>query len=50
MKELKFVLRTLNEYRKQDPKEFYGLIFITLLLFSSLYAALWIDAILGGNV
>jgi hypothetical protein len=46
---MKEMLRTLNEARREDPKEFWGGIVAMIAIFGSLYVGLWVIAILEGR-
>lgn len=47
---MKQMIRTLNEVRKSDPKEFWGGIVAMATIFGMLYFGLWTIAILQGRV
>jgi hypothetical protein len=49
-KDIKEMFVSLNEFRKQDPKEFYGSIAFMVALFGFLYFGLWFAAIVEGRV
>jgi hypothetical protein len=49
MKEFKQMFIELNEYRKQDPKEFYGGIATMVIFFGGLCVTMWIAAICEGR-
>ena len=44
------MIQTLNEARKEDPKEFWGGIVAMIAIFGMLYGGLWVIAILEGRV
>ena len=50
MKEVKEMFTTLNEFRKEDPKEFYGSIAFVIFIFSCFYVSMWVGAIIEGRV
>ena len=50
MKDLKEMFVTLNEFRKEDPKEFYASIAFLIMLFGGFWAAMWLEAICSGRV
>lgn len=47
---MKKMIRTLNEARKEDPKEFWGSIVAMITIFGMMYVGLWAIAILQGRV
>lgn len=47
---MKQMIRTLNEARKEDPKEFWGGIVVMISIFGMMYVGLWAIAILQGRV
>ena len=47
---MKQMIRTLNEARKEDPKEFWGSIAVVVTIFGMMYGGLWAIAILEGRV
>ena len=47
---MKHMIRTLNEARKQDPKEFWGSIAVVVAIFGMLYCGQRLIAILEGRV
>jgi hypothetical protein len=47
---MKKMIRTLNEARKEDPKEFWGSIAVVVTIFGMMYSGLWVIAILQGRV
>jgi len=47
---MKQMIQTLNEARKEDPKEFWGSIAVVVAIFGMLYSGLWVIAILEGRV
>lgn len=47
---MKQMIRTLNEARKEDPKEFWGSIAAVVTIFGMMYGGLWAIAILEGKV
>jgi hypothetical protein len=47
---MKQMIRTLNEARKEDPKEFWGGIVAMITIFGMMYIGLWTIAILQGRV
>jgi hypothetical protein len=47
---MKKMIRTLNEARKEDPKEFWGSIVVVIVIFGMMYVGLWTIAILQGSV
>ena len=47
---MKQMIRTLNEARKEDPKEFWGSIVVVIAIFGMMYVGLWAIAILQGSV
>ena len=49
MKKMKEMLRMLNEARKEDPKEFWGIIALMLAISGYIYGSMWLIAILEGN-
>ena len=46
MKEVKKMFTTLNEFRKEEPKEFYGSIAFMVFF----YVSMWVGAIIEGRV
>jgi hypothetical protein len=50
MKDIKEMFITLNDFRKEDPKEFYGSVAFMIFMFAFLYASLWFAAIIEGRV
>jgi hypothetical protein len=50
MKEVKEMFTTLNEFRKEDPKEFYGSIAFMVFMFGFFYVSMWFGAIIEGRV
>jgi hypothetical protein len=50
MKEVKEMFTTLNEFRKEDPKEFYGSIAFMVFMFGFFYVSMWVGAIIEGRV
>jgi hypothetical protein len=43
------MFQTLNQHRKENPKDFYSTTFYAIFLFASSYGMLWVAAILGGR-
>jgi hypothetical protein len=48
--DIKEMFTTLNEFRKEDPKEFYSSIALMVFVFGFLYVGLWFAAIVEGRV
>ena len=49
MKDLRQMFSEMNEYRKENPKDFYGSIVFVVMMFGGFYAAMWIAAICEGR-
>jgi hypothetical protein len=48
--DIKEMFTSLNEFRKEDPKEFYSSIALMVFVFGFFYVALWVGAIIEGRV
>jgi hypothetical protein len=48
--DIKEMFTSLNEFRKEDPKEFYGSVAVVIVGFTFFYFALWFGAIIEGRV
>jgi hypothetical protein len=50
MKDIKEMFTTLNDFRKEDPKDFYSSIALMVIGFTAFYYAMWFAAIIEGRV
>lgn len=48
--DIKEMFTTLNDFRKEDPKEFYLSIITMVVGFTAFYFALWFGAIIEGRI
>ena len=49
MKDIKEMFATLNQCRKEDPKEFYGSIIFVTFMSVLFYLTMWFGAIIQGT-